>query len=99
MSAPEQPDALPQFTDDDARSILELPPTYTTLHTHAPLPLPVCLPQLTTGYDCPFARGSSPALLTSGVQQEDWLHFVDAMNIAMVRCHFDHKGSRLKRML
>jgi hypothetical protein len=49
-----------------------------------PLPVPVCLPQTVSGYDSPFARGFNPHLSESGIEQVDWLKFLDGLNIAIV---------------
>ena len=62
-----------------------------TLDCHTPestrqrLQLPICLPQTTSGYDSPFARAHNPQLEASGIEQEEFLNFLDALNIAMVR--------------
>ncbi|KAL5527873.1 hypothetical protein ACEPAG_6674 [Sanghuangporus baumii] len=48
-----------------------------------PLRLPLCLPQGTAGSNAAFLRAYSPELQASGVQMNDWLHFVDGLNIAM----------------
>jgi hypothetical protein len=72
----------PNFTDSDAEILLgsfPLPPA-----SCKPLPVPVCLPQTVSGYDSPFARAFNPELVTSGVEEVDWLKFLDGLNIAIV---------------
>jgi hypothetical protein len=41
------------------------------------------LPQITGGYGAPFARGYNPQLAEYGLEQDDFLNFLDALNIAM----------------
>jgi hypothetical protein len=48
------------------------------------LELPLCLPQTMSSFDAPFARAYSPDLAACGIQQEDWLNFLDELNIVMV---------------
>jgi hypothetical protein len=45
------------------------------------------LPQITGGYGAPFARGYNPQLAEYGLEQDDFLNFLDALNIAMVRAN------------
>ncbi|KAJ7100010.1 hypothetical protein B0H15DRAFT_770489 [Mycena belliarum] len=47
------------------------------------LPLPYCAPQLTTGFDAPFARGYNPLLEDLHINQEQLLAFIDGLNLAM----------------
>ncbi|KAJ7185787.1 hypothetical protein C8R46DRAFT_882198 [Mycena filopes] len=47
------------------------------------LPLPYCAPQLTTGFDAPFARGYSPTLESVDLTRDQLLAFVDGLNLAM----------------
>lgn len=43
-----------------------------------------CLPQLSVGFDTPFARGYNSELDTvAGLRQEDVLKFIDGLNMAM----------------
>jgi hypothetical protein len=88
------PDALespPAFTDEDAHILFPVPHIPPTPHGSPPvysrtaLPAAVALPQISPGYDQSFARGYHAAMAESGVQMEDWLHFIDALNVAMVR--------------
>ena len=72
----------PAYTDSDAKALFPTPPPPTV--TSQRLPVPICLPQVTRGYDSPFARGWHPQLATSGIEQDDWLKFLDSLNIAMV---------------
>lgn len=72
---------LPVYTDSDAEALFGTPPPPTVKER---LPVPICLPQVTRGYDSPFARGWNPQLATCGIEQEDWLRFLDSLNIAMV---------------
>ncbi|THH06631.1 hypothetical protein EW145_g3965 [Phellinidium pouzarii] len=48
-----------------------------------PLRLPLCVPQATAGATSLFTRAYTPELRASGVELDDWIHFVDALNIAM----------------
>jgi len=73
----------PNYTDSDADVLLGslLPPPTSCQR----LDLPVCLPQTVSGYDAPFARAYNPVLSASGIEQIDWLKFLDGLNIAIVR--------------
>lgn len=63
--------------DEDAETLLSYfyapPPTYRPLR---PLPVPLCLPQATSGPTSLFVRAWSPELEYSGITMEEWLHFV-----------------------
>ncbi|KAG9004299.1 hypothetical protein FRB94_006818 [Tulasnella sp. JGI-2019a] len=49
-----------------------------------PLPLPLCVPQVTSASDnAPFVRAYNTALGDSGVEREDWLAFTDDLNVAL----------------
>lgn len=75
-------DQLPTYTEDDAEELLgQYPPPPRDVE---PLPLPVAVPQIASSYDSPFLRAYNPELERSGVEQEEWLRFVDGLNIAMV---------------
>lgn len=74
----------PAYEDSDAEVLFGTPPLPGPGTVKERLPLPICLPQVTRGYDSPFARGWHPQLATSGIEQEDWLRFLDSLNIAMV---------------
>jgi hypothetical protein len=73
----------PNYTDSDADVLLGslLPPPTSCQR----LDLPICLPQTVSGYDAPFARAYNPVLSASGIEQIDWLKFLDGLNIAIVR--------------
>jgi hypothetical protein len=74
--------ALSNFTDSDAELLLgAFPPPPADCK---PLAGPVCLPQTVAGYDSPFARAFNPELLASGIEETDWLKFLDGLNIAIV---------------
>ncbi|KAJ7468080.1 hypothetical protein FB451DRAFT_1258017 [Mycena latifolia] len=47
------------------------------------LPLPYCAPQLTAGFDAPFARGYNTLLESVDIPQEQLLAFIDGLNLAM----------------
>ncbi|KAH8113843.1 hypothetical protein DFH11DRAFT_278873 [Phellopilus nigrolimitatus] len=51
--------------------------------THEPLRLPFCLPQMSSGGTSTFVRAYSRELHASGVKMDDWLRFIDGLNIAM----------------
>lgn len=80
MQSPNDPP--PVYTDSDAEALWITPPPPSILKER--LPVPICLPQATRGYDSPFVRGWNPELVTCGIEQEDWLKFLDSLNIAMV---------------
>lgn len=44
---------------------------------------PVIIPQLGIAYHSPFKRAYAPVLARSGVEMQDWLEFLDDLNIAM----------------
>ncbi len=44
---------------------------------------PVAVPQTGGAYDSPFARAWAPALAAQGISRDDWLAFVDGLNVAM----------------
>ncbi|KAJ7667997.1 hypothetical protein B0H17DRAFT_1018608 [Mycena rosella] len=70
----------------DADYLIEsfLPATKSVPPFEAPqLPLPYCVPQLTTGFDAPFARGYNPLLESVDISQEQLLAFIDGLNLAM----------------
>ncbi|KAJ7100381.1 hypothetical protein C8R44DRAFT_642010 [Mycena epipterygia] len=61
-----------------------LPATKSVPPFEAPkLPLPYCVPQLTTGFDAPFGRGYNPVLESVDIPQEQLLAFIDGLNLAM----------------
>lgn len=74
----------PEYTDEDAESLFGVPPPVPDRATLQKLPLPVAVPQIRVAYDASFVRAYSPELVRSGVTQNDWLKFVDGLNIAMV---------------
>jgi hypothetical protein len=83
-------DSPPAFTDADAHVLFPVPYIPPTPHgsppeySHAPLPAVIALPQMSPGFDQSFARGYHVAMARSGLQMDDWLRFLDALNIAMV---------------
>lgn len=75
----------PAYTDTDAELLFGTPPPPPPPQsTRQRLDLPVCLPQITSGYDSPFARAYNPQLGAVGIEEDEWLKFLDALNIAMV---------------
>lgn len=71
------------YTDSDAERLIgtevSAPPKQVEK-----LSLPVALPQIAAGFDAPFLRGYGD-LASSGIRQDDWLRFVDGLNVALVR--------------
>lgn len=74
----------PAYTDADAELLFDIRHPPTAESSRQRLDLPLCLPQTTSGYDSPFARAYNPQLEASGIEQDEWLKFLDALNIAMV---------------
>jgi hypothetical protein len=72
---------LPQYTDDDAKALFDAPPPPASSE---PLTLPLALPQINSNYDAPFLRAYNADLAKSGINQDDWLKFIDGLNVAMV---------------
>ena len=85
MSMPQPEGALPAYTDEEAELVYRTPPPPQYESARQRLQLPVCLPQITGGYDSPFARAYNPQLEASGIERDEFLKFLDALNIAMVR--------------
>jgi hypothetical protein len=84
MPIPEQCTGVPPTcADSDAELVFGTPPPGAKRR----LQLPICLPQITGGYGAPFARGYNPQLAEYGLEQDDFLNFLDALNIAMVRAN------------
>ncbi|KAI5117050.1 hypothetical protein M0805_007907, partial [Coniferiporia weirii] len=48
-----------------------------------PLALPLCLPQATSGANALFVRAYSQELRSSGIEVDDWMRFIDGLNLAM----------------
>lgn len=80
--APNSSEALPEYTDSDAQALLGYYPPPPAAAD--PLPLPLALPQVRHSYDSAFLRAYNPDLEHSGIFQEDWLKFIDGLNIAIV---------------
>lgn len=76
--------APPAYTNLDAELVFGTP-VPPPANGSRRLQLPICLPQITGGYDSPFARAYNPQLAESAIEQDDFLKFLDALNIAMVR--------------
>lgn len=74
----------PAYTEAGVDALFDTPLS-TAPESNGRLPVPICPPQVTRGYDSPFARGYKPQFAISGIEQEDWLKFLDSLNIAMVR--------------
>ncbi|KAI5121179.1 hypothetical protein M0805_005980 [Coniferiporia weirii] len=47
-----------------------------------PLAVPLCIPQTTPGATTLFTRAYSPELQASGIEMDDWIKFIDALNLA-----------------
>lgn len=87
----ETPAPPSDFTDSDAELLLgTFPPPPATCK---PLSVPVCLPQTVSGYDSPFARAFNPQLSDSGIDEVDWLKFLDGLNIAIVSWTYSMTGA------
>lgn len=85
-SSPEMLPPPPTYTDRDAGFEVfagERDPVPAPAQLK-PLSRPMCLPQIATGFDSPFVRAHGPDAEAAGVPEEDWLAFMDALNIAMV---------------
>nr|GAT59253.1 predicted protein [Mycena chlorophos] len=65
-----------------ARAFLP-PPGSATTRPVAPLPLPLCLPQLNSTYGSPFVRAYSPVLEAVDISQVQLLNFIDGLNAAI----------------
>lgn len=79
---------LPEYTDADAETLYG---TVSPLPAGARverLPVPLVLPQIASSYDSAFFRAYNPALQDSEITQDEWLRFIDGLNIAMVRHAF-----------
>ncbi|KAI5121178.1 hypothetical protein M0805_005979 [Coniferiporia weirii] len=48
-----------------------------------PLAMPFCIPQATSGHASLFTRAYSPELQASGIEMDDWIKFIDGLNLAM----------------
>lgn len=78
-------DPVPEYTESDAETLFASPappPAHVALKN---LDLPVVLPQINTNYDSAFLRAYNPILADSAILEEDWLRFIDGLNIAIVR--------------
>lgn len=75
----------PVYTDADAQALFGTPSPSPPLSSLSKLSLPVVFPQTATRFDSPFARGYNDHMRYSGIEMNDWLKFVDGLNIAMVR--------------
>ncbi|KAF7974311.1 hypothetical protein HWV62_12472 [Athelia sp. TMB] len=81
MTPPESPTPPPSYPDQEASPLFS-PPRPVPAHV-TPLSRPMCLPQIASGFDAPFVRAHGPDAEAAGVSEEDWLAFIDALNIAM----------------
>ncbi|KAF8307280.1 hypothetical protein DL93DRAFT_136346 [Clavulina sp. PMI_390] len=84
-TVPSPPSATtPQiYTEADAATLFGTPPPAPNRASIQRLSLPVALPQTRVAYDAPFVRGWNQELALSGVHQDEWLAFLDGLNIAM----------------
>ncbi|KAL5529953.1 hypothetical protein ACEPAF_6210 [Sanghuangporus sanghuang] len=73
----------PAYSNEDAVVLFSEFRTVPERSHLVPLRLPLCLPQGTAGSNAAFVRAYSPELQASGVEMNDWMHFVDGLNIAM----------------
>lgn len=73
---------LPEYSESDADELLGSvlsPPTDVQK-----LAAPLVLPQIATNYDSAFLRAYNPILEASGILLDDWMKFIDGLNIAIV---------------
>lgn len=78
----------PEYTDSDAQNLFNSPRT--PPKDVQALALPLGLPQILNGFDTPFLRAWNPDLELSGIEQDDWLGFIDGLNVAMVHSFPNH---------
>lgn len=82
QNTPNYPEQPPNYTEADAEVLLgRYPPPPRVVDR---LSLPVALPQIAGTYDASFLRAYNRYLEHSGVNQEDWLRFLDGLNVAIV---------------
>lgn len=75
---------LPEYTDADAETLFGSVSPLPAGARVERLPVPLVLPQIAGSYDSPFFRAYNPALQDSEITQDEWLRFIDGLNIAMV---------------
>lgn len=73
---------LPEYSESDAEELFGFvpPPPAEAQKLAAPL----VLPQIATNYDSAFLRAYNPILEASGILLDDWMKFIDGLNIAIV---------------
>ncbi|KAI5477616.1 hypothetical protein MNV49_006103 [Pseudohyphozyma bogoriensis] len=84
--------AGPIFTDSDVRELFDAvpPPAYTPSTTTTTedekkkLDPIIALPRINMAYDSPIVRAYPPSLADRGVSMEQWVEFVDGLNIALM---------------
>ncbi|KAI5115805.1 hypothetical protein M0805_006524 [Coniferiporia weirii] len=75
------PEELAEYLNQDAEALFSSfrePPPYLQ-----PLALPLCLPQATSGTNALFVRAYSQELRSSGIEVDDWMRFIDGLNLAI----------------
>lgn len=79
------PPTLPIFTDSDVTALFNPSPSPSPPYSQSPsLLAPICIPQLNPTFDSPFIRAYAPALGEKGISKEEWLGFLDGLNLALV---------------
>ncbi|KAI5117563.1 hypothetical protein M0805_004476 [Coniferiporia weirii] len=76
------PEELTKYSNEDAEALFSnfrSPPSGGI----QPLAMPLCLPQATSGPTSLFVRAYSRELQASGIEIDDWMRFVDGLNLAM----------------
>lgn len=79
---------LPEYSESDAEELFgPVPPPPAEAQK---LAAPLVLPQIATNYDSAFLRAYNPILEASGIFVDDWMKFIDGLNIAIVGLTFCH---------
>ncbi|KAI5121177.1 hypothetical protein M0805_005978, partial [Coniferiporia weirii] len=76
------PEELTKYSNQDAEALFSdfrSPPSGGI----QPLAMPLCLPQATSGPNSLFVRAYSQELQASGIEIDDWMRFIDGLNLAM----------------
>jgi hypothetical protein len=69
------------FTDADLDLLFHQPPP--PQYATRPLSAPLVVPQDVPKFDAPFVRAYAPDATPSGIDRDEWLAFVDGLNMAM----------------
>ena len=74
--------APPSYTEAEADTLFRPPPP--PPHSVGTLALPIALPQTSSSPDAPFVRAYHQDWRNNGIEMEDWLRFVDGLNLSLV---------------